>query len=337
MILRPDVRDLVDREDTRTLLRATRHWRGTIRGDAAAALGALRSENALPALLRLLEDRQPEVREAAARALGDLGLPDAVEPLIEALGILKSPRNDRPGSREYEFEAIAEALGRLNSPKGVAAVIESATVRFHEGFFSVSRPHVGGLCLSGGTEARAALVRIIEEHYRYETYSLLGVVEALDYLGEFRATGALVEILNVFVELLKKPWLSANDPLEICNRNVEALAFSAVRALGRLGTKRAEAALIDLMLHFPMQSLPSDSDPALPDNGDGGRIFLRARQAFDDTKNAILAIRGDKRPAEFDCARTSLRLHDYRLRRDKMDVEFGGRERWAPEAAAAAV
>jgi HEAT repeat protein len=84
MLLRPDMRDLVTREDTRTLIRATRHWRGRIRGDAAAALGALRTESAVPELIRLLQDAQPEAREAAARALGDIGRTEAVDPLIEA-------------------------------------------------------------------------------------------------------------------------------------------------------------------------------------------------------------------------------------------------------------
>ena len=316
MLLTPDVLDLVDKQDTRTLIRATRHWRRSIRGDAAAALGALRTESSVPDLLRLLKDRQPEVRESAARALGDIGRAEAVDPLIEALAALKGQRNDRPGAKEYEFEAIAEALGRLNDPKGVEAVVESGTVRFHEGFFSVSRSHVGGLCLSGGAEARAALVRIAIEHYLYETYSLIGVVEALDYLRESRAATALIEILNTFVELLRKPWLPSNDPLGSSNRNVEVLALSAVRALGRIETKRAEPVLIDLMLHLPMHSA-----------GDGGGIFPLVNQTLAETQSAILAIRGEARPPEFDCGQASLRLGDYQSRRHKADVEFGGGKR----------
>ena len=92
MLLRPDVSDLVTREDTQTLIRATRHWRGRIRDEAAAALGALRTPNAVPELLRLLNDRQSEVREAAARALGDIGRTETVAPLIEALVALTATR-----------------------------------------------------------------------------------------------------------------------------------------------------------------------------------------------------------------------------------------------------
>jgi HEAT repeats/PBS lyase HEAT-like repeat len=324
MLLRPDIRDLVTREDNRTLIRATRHWRGRTRGDAAAALGALRAQSAVPELIRLLQDTQPEVREAAARALGDIGRTEAVDPLIEALGALKSQRNDRPGSKEYEFEAIAEALGRLNDPKGVEAVVESGTVRFHEGFFSVSRPHVGGLCLSDGTEARTALARIAAEHHLYETYSLIGVVEALDCLRESRAAAALIEILNTFVELLRKPWLPSNDPLANSNRNAEALALSAVRALGRLETKRAEPILIDLLLHLPVRNPGPRHNTG---NSGDGEIIPLVSQILAETQNAILAIRGEKRPAEFDCGLASLRLSDYQSRRHKADVEFGGGKR----------
>jgi hypothetical protein len=331
MVLRPDVNNLLIRRDTRTLIRATRHWSGRIRASTAAALGSLRTEKALPELLRLLDDRRTEVREAAARALGDIGRTEAVDPLIEALGRLKGLRNDRPGLKEYEFEAIAEALGRLNSPKGVAAVIESGSIRFHEGFFSISRPHVGGLCLSGGAEARAALVRIAEEHYHYETYSLIGVVDALDYLREPRATAALLSILNTFVELLRKPWLS-NDPFEKCDRNRGALALSAVRALGRLKAKRAEPALIDLLLYLPTHSFPAEHDSSVSDNGDSGRMFPQAGQTLTDTQDAILAIRGEKVPPEFSRERASLRIHDYQLRRHQTDIEFGGRKRWSADA-----
>ena len=282
MLRKPDVSGLLRREDTGTLIRATRHWSGTTRAEAAAALGTLRSTDAVPALILLLEDRQPEVREAAARALGEIGSTEAVDPLIEALGALNCPRNDRPGDKEYEFEAIAEALGRLNRAEGVAAVIESGTVRFHEGFFSVSKPHIAGLCLSGGTEARAALLRIAGENYSYETYTLVLIVEALDYLREPRAAAALFDILNASVEQMRKPG----------GRKVEPLAIAAARALGRLEAKRAEPVLIDLLLYLN------------PDIAD-----------ITDAQNAILTVRGEKSPAEFDGSRGILQLHAYEARR----------------------
>jgi HEAT repeat protein len=317
---------LVNREDIGGLIRATRHWSAPIRADAATALGAFRTGSAAPELIRLLKDRETEVREAAARALGDIGRMEAVNPLIDALGAIEGDRNDRPGSKEYEFEAIAEALARLNDPKGVAAVVESGTVRFHEGFFSVSRPHVGGLCLSGGTQARAALVRIMAEHHLYETYALIGVVEALDYLHEPRIAAALIEILSACVELLKKP---ESDAAEGRTRNVAAVALASARALGRLETKRAEPLLLDLLVRLPVQSFRSG---AAEDGTDPPQVS----QSFIDTQNAILTIREERSPAAFDCGRSFLRLRDYQARRYKTDVEFGGQKRRTMETAAAA-
>ncbi len=325
MLLRPDVNDLVNREDTRGLIRAAKHWSAPIRADAATALGAFRAAAAVPELIRLLKDGETEAREAAARALGDIGGIDALGPLIDALRVIASVRNDRPGSKEYEFEAIAEALGRLNQPKGVAAVIESGTVRFHEGFFSVSRPHVGGLCLSGSTEARAALVRIMAEHHLYETYSLIGVVEALDYLHEPRIAAALMEILSACVELLKKP---AGGPSEGRTRNVAALALASARALGRLETKRAEPLLMDLLVRLPVQAFPGGAEE--------GTASPQVSQSFIDTQNAILTVREERSPAAFDCGRSFLRLRDYQARRYKTDVEFGGQKRRTMETASAA-
>jgi HEAT repeat protein len=325
MLLKPDVNNLVNREDTRGLIRAAKHWSAPIRADAATALGAFRAAIAVPELIQLLKDGETEVREAAARALGDIGRMDATGPLVDSLRAINCARNDRPGSREFEFEAIAEALGRLNHPQGVAAVIESGMVRFHEGFFSVSRPHVGGLCLSGGTEARAALLRIMAEHHLYETYSLIGVVEALDYLHEPRIAAALIEILSACVELLRKP---AGDPSEGRTRNVAALALASTRALGRLETKRAEPLLMDLLIRLPVQGFHGAAED--------GTSAPQVSQSFIDTQNAILTIREERSPAPFDCGRSFLRLRDYQARRYKADVEFGGERRRSMQTAGAA-
>jgi hypothetical protein len=54
------------------------------RARAAELLGNAGDVRALPALTRLLSDRDPDVRTVAARALGKLG-PSAVAPLLEAL------------------------------------------------------------------------------------------------------------------------------------------------------------------------------------------------------------------------------------------------------------
>lgn len=62
-------------------MRQRQAWR---RAAAAEALGVMRVEEAYGAVIGLLSDRVPEVRLVAARALGKLGTPEAVEPLLAA-------------------------------------------------------------------------------------------------------------------------------------------------------------------------------------------------------------------------------------------------------------
>jgi HEAT repeat protein len=274
-----------------------------------------------------LNDPQSEIREHAARALGDIGDEEAVEPLIGALRALRSGRNDRPGELEFEFEGIAEALGRLNSPAGITAVIDSGTVCFREGVYSVSRPHVGGLCLSGGKEARAALAGILAKHYLYEPYSLVGVVEALDYLRERHITASLMEILSTCVESMRSAWQVSNNPFETSDRNVEALALAAGRALGRLDTKRAEPVLIDFLLRLPTHSFATQRVVAGSSRGGSNESDPPSARAHADVRHAILTLRGEKSPADFDCARSLLQLHTYQARRYKTDIVFGGEKR----------
>jgi hypothetical protein len=330
MLLKPDVRTLAAKDDAGTLVRATRHWSPIIRADSAAALGALRMAQGVPALIRLLEDSRSDVREAAARALGDIGALDALEPLIAALRRLNSARNDRPGDQEFEFEAIAEALGRLDNARGIEVVMKSGTVCFREGVYSVSRAHVGGLCLSGGTLARAELIKIIGTHYLYEPYSLVGVVEALDYLRERHITASLMDILRSCVESMRSAWSVDGNGFETSDRNIEALALAAARAVGRLDTKRAEPVLIDLLLRLPTRALGAHGSNAIA----AGPLFPAGGVAFADMRHAILTLRGEKSPADFDCARSFLQLHKYRARRHKTDVVFGGEKRHSASVAA---
>jgi hypothetical protein len=320
LLLKPDVSALVAGNDTRTLIRASRHWSGKIRMHAAAALGALRTVQAVPNLISLLADQRADVREAAARALGDIGRKEAVDPLIGALKKLKRLKVEQPELKEYEYAAISEALGRLNVPRGIAAVMEAGTESVHEGFFNVSRPHIGGLCLSGCKEARAALLRVVTEHYLYDSYALVLAVEALDYLREPRAASAFIDIVNTCGEWLLKSWTSPNDPESYRNRNIVALALAAARALGRLETKRAEPVLLDLLLHVP-------AHPAA--------IHPHAGRTIAEIQHAILTIRGEKSRAEFDCARGTLKLAEYEIRRHLTDIEYGGAQRWDIEANAA--
>jgi HEAT repeat protein len=68
------------------------HRRGWRRAAAAFALGDMGSPQAVPPLIAALDDRDREVRTAAARSLGRLGAVDAAPRLVEALASGAVPR-----------------------------------------------------------------------------------------------------------------------------------------------------------------------------------------------------------------------------------------------------
>jgi HEAT repeats len=101
---------------------------------AAAGLGAVRSKLAVPALQRLLQSAEPDVRSAAVRALGAIGQPGAISDLTQALGDEARPVRFgaatsllvTPGGRDVLLRAskstdpfVAEAAGLALCQTGI--------------------------------------------------------------------------------------------------------------------------------------------------------------------------------------------------------------------------
>ena len=79
--------------------------------------GGPKSVSAIPVLLDALDDEDRCVRSRAAEALGKIGHPDAVEPLIDVF--------ERDGE-DWEVRAsAAEALGKLGDARATPALIAS--------------------------------------------------------------------------------------------------------------------------------------------------------------------------------------------------------------------
>lgn len=90
--------------------RGTRRFSPWRRALACELLGKIGAPRTVPALLERLEDRRPEVRLAAVRALGDIGSAAAVGPLTEAfLERRAAPTN-----------LVADSLLRIGGEAGVA-------------------------------------------------------------------------------------------------------------------------------------------------------------------------------------------------------------------------
>jgi HEAT repeat protein len=83
---------------------------------AADALGCVRSTGALPPLLQVLKDHDPQVQNAAARALANIGSA-AVQGLADAL--------DSPDASV--LRAAARALGEIRDPKSARALVDMIT------------------------------------------------------------------------------------------------------------------------------------------------------------------------------------------------------------------
>lgn len=74
-------------------VRRLQHRRGWARAEAAYTLGAMGSPQAVEPLLAALGDDDRDVRSAAAHSLGRLGAVDAVEPLLAALEGRRIPQS----------------------------------------------------------------------------------------------------------------------------------------------------------------------------------------------------------------------------------------------------
>jgi phycocyanobilin lyase alpha subunit len=96
--------------------------------NAARALGKLADQRAIADLLDALEDEDDGLREAAARALGDLGAAAAVPALCRRLAsgpsVAGAPQSNSPKLQE-PCEALIEALGDIGcGDPSVTAIIE---------------------------------------------------------------------------------------------------------------------------------------------------------------------------------------------------------------------
>jgi HEAT repeat protein len=126
-----------------------------IRGAAASRLGLLHAAAAVGPLTKLLDDPVPEVRQAAARALGRIGI--ASEEVFEAL--LRRVAND--DSDDVRGVAIG-SLGELHDP----AVLEHVSPFLSAPQASVRFPVFYALLLSESPEA----ARLAHERLRQEKW-----------------------------------------------------------------------------------------------------------------------------------------------------------------------
>lgn len=81
----PKIENLKAKRDVNALVKALGNKDAQVREEAATALGEIRDARAVEALMAALGDPQRAVRQSAVVALGELGAVRAVEPLLNAL------------------------------------------------------------------------------------------------------------------------------------------------------------------------------------------------------------------------------------------------------------
>jgi HEAT repeat protein len=191
----------VDRELDR--LGSRRTWR---RATAAFALGDMGSDRATTALIERLQDPDPDVRAAAARSLGRLRAPAAVEPLVHRFAAGLIPRSvagqallaigpaAAPGLRTLseteepvERAFAVELIGLL----GDASDAERLFDRLHDTSAEVRAKAAGALGRLGAEDAALALAERLDDRI---SFVRAAAASALAAVGDQRVVPRLIHV-----------------------------------------------------------------------------------------------------------------------------------------------
>ena len=116
----PDIKKLKEKKNVKGLIKALNYKKEEkVRRGAAEALGQLGDPRAVEPLIKALGDFDGSVCESAAKALGELGDDRAVDPLLKVLGDSVDGFVCR--------RSAAEALRKLGDPRSVEQLLEEAS------------------------------------------------------------------------------------------------------------------------------------------------------------------------------------------------------------------
>jgi HEAT repeat protein len=214
-------------DDTRSRIPATR-------ARAAEVLGLLRTRAGVPELRRLLRDRDRDVRQVATRALGRIGEPSAVLPLMETLS----------AARPVPKHIVAQAVLRLG-PSALPALAAAADHTDAD----VREVAIETLGMAGGHDAAPTIITAL----RSDDVAIVRVraAGALGTLGLPSAEGPLLEATG------------DRDP---------AVREAAVQALAELGAPAVPR--IRELLEDPAYTVARASARSLLELGPRGREAL---------------------------------------------------------------
>lgn len=198
------------------------------------------------ALIRMLDETHEQTCQFAVEALGKIGHPDAVEPImnvlegckhphlrwttIEALGELRDPRavdmlvGELSSNVEIKDYA-AKALGKIGDARAVSHLMTLLRSRHYD----VRQVAAEALGKIGDKRAVDRLIRLLDK--KGNPFEQRAVAEALGKIGDLKAVKPLIELVN--------------NPRDVDGMRSEKV----IEALGRLGDTRAVPALLTALEH----------------------------------------------------------------------------------------
>lgn len=209
----PDIAKLKARRDIKGLVKALRDEAYSRDREAVIALGELGDPAAVEPLITFLQDQTRSTWHSdVARALGKLGDVRAVQPLINAL------------NRQATLGAAAEALGQLGDIRAIEPIIAQLGRSW-----PTENEQMALALVKLGIESLKPLVAALRDGQIRDIREYAAM--ALGLLGDSRAV---------------EPLISAPDD------NDTMVYQEAAKALGRIGDRRAITPLISKIERLPM-------------------------------------------------------------------------------------
>lgn len=217
-LFKPNIEKLVEKRDVKGLFRALVYRSDMkLHQEAEKALERICDAGSVDVLLEVLNDKDRTVRKTAAKLLGEIGDPRAVEPLIQ-----KFQLND------FERDDFARSLGQIGDPRAV-------------------EPLIAALERSSSAGVVKALGDIGEQRAIKPLASALG---SRDYLTRVYASDALIRFGVLSVEPLVQQ--EASGPL--INDDFRKSALEVFR---KIGFVKVTAPLIAAYHKYPNSSFPA--------------------------------------------------------------------------------
>jgi len=257
--------------DPLVLIRALRQESG--REEAAASLIELGAE-AVPLLCRSLSNRDEEVREVAARILGEIGDPEAASSLGEILVDSEEDVREAAAQALGKIGAVSQvgklcrlladrerkvgvaaavALGRIGDPRAVQALCRALR---HDNHLEVAGASAEALVAIGDPRAVKPLCRLLAARQKPVRRMAAGVLEGL-------AERTCAPELEIALRPLD--WLALRSPARVRGDGVYARAAAAIRAatVDSANLPRPSAAPRPDSTNLPFPSSPAASgDPS---------------------------------------------------------------------------